>query len=823
MVRPLISAIAVFLSFSLILANPIENRGAKLNFFIGKVMVKKESDKEWKEAKIGMRLTTKDAVRTYVESKADIETPEGSVISIQENTVFELAELSENTRTKAATTTLKVNNGSVWANVKKMANQRSSFTFETPTATAAIRGTELGVEVTPSGTNVKVKEGKVEVKNKQGGKTVYVYENQVAAVKKDKDDVSVEPMKQDTTDQGAAPKEIPLELVSPTEGQQFNSPLIPIAGKTAPNALVKFSGTGDVTAGADGSFATAMSILPGSSPDQVLNVAAILGGVAVTKSVRFVCSLPKVDTVKKTDSVPPAPTAAVPPKDSIPKVAADTVPVKKAPQACPFEILEPSPGADVGLDFVIKGKIDNPSGKALVYVNGIPAQVSGNSFTAQVVTGFQRNQTATLQLSVLEPKTGSKISTLPVMIKGRVAPTLAKVLIDGAREAKVMADGTFEAEYPMSDETGDYNFEVSAVLEAGEVVRKRFEVSVQSECEGIKSPIMKTSVNVNLGTSNVAGEKKMAIAFKYEKPKYPLVLQVSPPICAGDKVAFEVKTTAVELKANGRAIPLPGPGGTLRSYRYEVSNTDQDCNNNEVVFAAADEGATPSMKEQSATWDCPVRNMDKPVLQLQDNGKSLSIRVQDQSFTCSRAEEEIKLTVDATIVGRIGEYYISSNGGSQLVPFVNGAQITYTVKAEDKGRNTVTSTYEKAGYLDRQPIVRPVNPSSFSFVKTVRANPPYPPEMAPDAEEVPVTFRIEGVEDYRLIKRVEFTGTDGSRFNYEGASIPSDLDFDDIVVTYKPSDIMTKKSAIVINYTIKITDILNNIKTQSGTLTIQGR
>jgi hypothetical protein len=547
--------------------------------------------------------------------------------------------------------------------------------------------------------------------------------------------------------------------------------------------------------------------------EQTLTVAAIFEGNAVSKSVHFLYKSPVAPPKK--DTVIPTPVASDTAKTDT------VVPEKKAPTACLVEILEPSPGTDVGLDFVVKGKVDNASGKAQVFINGIPAQVSGNTFTAQVVSGFQRNQSGALQLSVLEPKAGAKLNSLPVMIKGRVAPALAKVLIDGAREAKVFSDGTFEAEYPMSDESGDYTLEVSAVIEAGEIVKKRFEVSVQSECEGIRSPIIKTSVNVNLGSSNVAGEKKVPIAFKYEKVKYPLVLQVSPAICAGDKVAFEVKTTAVELKANGRALPLTGPGGTLRSYRYEVSNTDVDCINNEVVFAVTDEGATPSFREQVVTWNCPVRNLNKPQIQLQDNGKSLSVRVQDQSFQCNRAEEEVRVTVDATNAGRIAEFSISSNGGSQLVPFINGAQIIYTVKAEDVGRNTVVETYEKSGYLDRQPIVRPVNPASFSGIKYVKAPPPAPPGESYDPEEVPLTFRIEGVDDFRLIKRVEFTASEGSRFNYEGSSIPSDLDFDDVVVTYTPDPKMAGKKSSLITYTIKITDILGNIKTQNGTLTIQ--
>ncbi len=200
--RSFLFSLVTILSFlvSAPFAEQMIERGAKISYFVGKVMVKKGDDKDWKDVKIGMKLSSKDAIRTYVESKVDIETPEGTIINIMENTVFELNEVFQNARTKANTTTVSVKTGSVWANVKKLTNQRSTFTFETPTATAAIRGTELGIVVDKGLTRVSVKSGKVEVQNKAGGKPVFVFDNQEAHVQKDKGGVDVVPMKQDTTD-----------------------------------------------------------------------------------------------------------------------------------------------------------------------------------------------------------------------------------------------------------------------------------------------------------------------------------------------------------------------------------------------------------------------------------------------------------------------------------------------------------------------------------------------------------------------------------------------------------------------------------------------
>lgn len=54
-------------------------------------------------------------------------------------------------------------NGTLMTNVKKLVDEKSSFEFETPTATAAIRGTILGLDVTKDKTLVKVYEGTVTV------------------------------------------------------------------------------------------------------------------------------------------------------------------------------------------------------------------------------------------------------------------------------------------------------------------------------------------------------------------------------------------------------------------------------------------------------------------------------------------------------------------------------------------------------------------------------------------------------------------------------------------------------------------------------------
>jgi len=955
----LMSALALMLFlFTTVRSEQMVDRGAKVSFFVGKVMVKKGDEKDWKDVKIGMRLSSKDAIRTYVESKADIETPEGTVINILENTVFELTEIFQNARTKANNTTVAIKTGSVWANVKKLTNQRSSFTFETPTATAAIRGTELGIEVGLGKTRVKVRTGKVEVQNRAGGKPVYVFDNQEANVIKDKSGVDVAPLKSDST-AGKPRDELMLDLTSPRDGEELATNVITITGKTVPGALIKVNGGSDITPSPDGSFAGTLTLPDAAAGDQEVIVAAVLQGKTALRSVKVVLkkagakevaltlteplegamvtsgSVQVSGTVTpgatlifgdgqvtmsadglfslpyKLSAAPGAYTVKVsatlgtavktltvnvnviePPRElvllvnkpsegeefskinvipvqgvtlpgakvtfgsgasvtadntgafkgmyELPKkmgeteltfTAASGSAVKKATvkvklvqdqTGCIAEILDPANGADVEPQFTVKGKVDNPDGKTLVFVNGAPATVTQNTFTAVVATGFQKNQGGQLSLSVSEPKPGARLIKLPVMIRGKVTPPMAKVLIDGSKEARVFSDGAFEAEYPMSDETGDYEAEVSAVLESGQDVKKKFDVNVQTECAGVRSAPVKATVNVNLGTAATSGEKKVPVAFHYEKQKYPLVFTVSSPVCAGDKIVFDIKTNAVELKAGDKIVPLPGAGGTLRATRYEVGNSDRACfSDNEITFAVNDESADPPVKEATVSWKCPIMNLELPVVQYTDMGKCLSVKVYDKSFMCDKAEEEVKVTVEATGEGQIEDFDVTQNGGSQCVPFVNGVNILYTIKAVDKGKNQVIMTYNKPGYIDRQPVIRPINPPTFTPTLRFKVQPPDVPYAGGQDQEIPISFRIEGLDvnnPAKLLKRVEFRPTVGNPWIYEGSNIPTDLQFDDIVINYRLKKLPATES---IGYTIRVFDIMGNERQQTGTITIQ--
>lgn len=119
----------------------------------------------WPDARLNMALREKDKIATLAESEVRIETPNGSEVRLKENTTVEVAKLADG----AGVTKLKVPEGSVVANVKKMTGDKGGFELETPTSLAAIRGTTVELDSRKdAGTTVKTFDGTVQVKAAKG-------------------------------------------------------------------------------------------------------------------------------------------------------------------------------------------------------------------------------------------------------------------------------------------------------------------------------------------------------------------------------------------------------------------------------------------------------------------------------------------------------------------------------------------------------------------------------------------------------------------------------------------------------------------------------
>jgi len=109
---------------------------------------------EWSKLRQGMAVGEKCEIKTGPESEARLETADGTILKVEENTQVEVAILQSVTKkvkNSAPETTVnakfKVLYGSILGNVKKITHENPNVKFETPTATAAIRGTVIEVEV----------------------------------------------------------------------------------------------------------------------------------------------------------------------------------------------------------------------------------------------------------------------------------------------------------------------------------------------------------------------------------------------------------------------------------------------------------------------------------------------------------------------------------------------------------------------------------------------------------------------------------------------------------------------------------------------------
>ena len=235
---------------------------------IGDVKVQRNKSPKWIKARPNMVLRESDAIRTFVESEVEIQTSEGSIISLKEKTTLELSTFIEG-KGGASKTAVKILSGTLMANVKKMVKKNSKFEFETPTAVAAIRGTKVGFDVDKEKTDIRVYEGKVYVvpKGQKNGSelksdemTTIVQGQKDVVVRKlqEKEDESTrsaadstketpDTTAEDTTASGDTTAEegkLILQVMLPENGQVFQpGSRIVVSGKVNPaGAAVKVQG-----------------------------------------------------------------------------------------------------------------------------------------------------------------------------------------------------------------------------------------------------------------------------------------------------------------------------------------------------------------------------------------------------------------------------------------------------------------------------------------------------------------------------------------------------------------------------------------------------
>lgn len=176
--------VAIALMLAVPFSYAAKNTSGKVRSVIGDVTTQKKSEGNWVPLRVGAKVKEKDVIRTLVESQAIVALPDGSTISVEENSLVEFSQLVSEDGVQTAMTDIK--SGKVRFDVQKQTSKESSFMFKTGTATAAIRGTDGAIGLSSKGTPIaSLRNGKLEltVFNQKveikGGETIITTEKEI--------------------------------------------------------------------------------------------------------------------------------------------------------------------------------------------------------------------------------------------------------------------------------------------------------------------------------------------------------------------------------------------------------------------------------------------------------------------------------------------------------------------------------------------------------------------------------------------------------------------------------------------------------------------
>jgi hypothetical protein len=117
-----------------------EEDAASLSIMIGTVEVRPHDTDVWMEATEGMMLFGGDKIRTGADGMVSILFSNGSLVSLKQDTTFEIESLNISQDKKDVDYKLQLTRGKLKAIVEELSDD-STFEIKTPTAVAAVRGT----------------------------------------------------------------------------------------------------------------------------------------------------------------------------------------------------------------------------------------------------------------------------------------------------------------------------------------------------------------------------------------------------------------------------------------------------------------------------------------------------------------------------------------------------------------------------------------------------------------------------------------------------------------------------------------------------------
>lgn len=141
------------------------NKKGIVTYVEGQAKKRQLPDEQWQSAYKDTQVVTGDQVRTFRQSRAELELDALDRIRMAPMTTIDIVKLYEETRQEIREAHIKVQEGDIWANINKDSTNRK-FQISTPIAAMAITGTIFRTHVDrDSSSELRVYRGEVIISN----------------------------------------------------------------------------------------------------------------------------------------------------------------------------------------------------------------------------------------------------------------------------------------------------------------------------------------------------------------------------------------------------------------------------------------------------------------------------------------------------------------------------------------------------------------------------------------------------------------------------------------------------------------------------------
>lgn len=648
----LITCILLYAWVSVFSQSNVVQERVTIKSIVGKAEVRSPKTGKWRPARVGMVVKMKWDVRTYVESSLEIQFASGTVIKLGENSVVNLSSLLQDKGSSATNSNVKVASGQIWANVKKLVNKKSKFTFETPTAVAAIRGTRLGIKVDKKRSVIDVYEGKVSVKNKGSRREVMISTRNRAVVESGQSGVKTltfDEVKSETDTTKGMPAIEDIYAADTTTG--IDTTEIDTTAETDTTTVETDSMVIDTTTGTDTT---------------------------------------KTDTTAEVDEIETDTTTEV--DDTTTEVEVYLViesPEDNSVVTSPVTVIKGKATPKAAIYAGAKQTIASASGTFAITVDLLPgnnditvtAQLGNSSKQEQVSILFEPPKS--LFLSVTKPADGLKIIAPLIQVQGITLPGAQVTVNDN--DVSVGQDGSFNFQIHIPDEADEYTVTVVSSYRGEE---KTITVTVKYEPE--------------------VEELELVIS----SPKEGQVI-ASNVIRIVGKAVFKAK---LEITGGGgNATRTFNVGNSDGSFTCDLPLTERDIGEYPIEISASNDAGDDIDKTVTVEVDIksPSINVSSPELtiigQLTGGTKTgyLTVQVLDRT-----PEDQITLTAD---INGSKDQYVLEPSDQEKIDLDDGKN-KYAFSVTDLAGNTYSSSSGEVYYLPGPLTVDIIEPDASQYV-----------------------------------------------------------------------------------------------------------